>query len=296
MNQVPEVPFSQLDTLWFQVAGTLCNLKCIHCFISCSPTNDTHGMLSLETVKRYLPEAEALGVKEYYFTGGEPFLNRELLDILQETIRFGPVTVLTNGLLLTERVIERLKQIKEGSRYSLELRVSLDGYTKAMNDRIRGRGTFRRIVQVLKQLTDHGFLPIVATTEVWTPDDLRRLKQGGGSEDKVYFRLKRLLQNHGIDRPRIKIIPLFRLGQAENHNGGELWHVRPEDLNDFDLTTLQCTSGRMITSRGIYYCPLLISQEEAKLGDRLKDTLKPTKLFHSACYTCYLTGFTCSNV
>src|SRR5262249_18260090 len=93
----PSVPSFSLDTLWFQVAGTLCNLACPHCFISCSPTNASHGMLSLEDVKVRLAEARSLGVREYYFTGGEPFMNPEMLPILEETLRQGPATVLTNG-------------------------------------------------------------------------------------------------------------------------------------------------------------------------------------------------------
>ena len=96
----PEAPLFALDTLWFQVAGTLCNIQCAHCFISSSPTNRSHEMLSLETVKRFLAEGEALGVKEYYFTGGEPFLNREIFEILEEALALGPVSVLTNGLLI----------------------------------------------------------------------------------------------------------------------------------------------------------------------------------------------------
>src|SRR6516225_9883420 len=57
----PFVPSVSLDTLWFQVAGTLCNLKCTHCFISCSPTNHSHEMLTLEEVMERLREAEPLG-------------------------------------------------------------------------------------------------------------------------------------------------------------------------------------------------------------------------------------------
>src|SRR4030095_11770884 len=91
----PSLPLLSLDTLWFQVAGTICNLHCTHCFIACSPHNHSHGMLSLATVRRYLKEAEALGVKEYYFTGGEPFMNRELPPILGETLQQGQATALT---------------------------------------------------------------------------------------------------------------------------------------------------------------------------------------------------------
>ena len=60
----PSVPFRSLDTLWFQVAGTICNLRCTHCFISCAPDNHSHGMLTLEEVLRHLEDAVALGVND----------------------------------------------------------------------------------------------------------------------------------------------------------------------------------------------------------------------------------------
>src|SRR5262249_33598768 len=60
----PSVPLAHLDDLWFQVAGTLCNLTCQHCFISCSPHNRDFGFLDLATVQRLLDESVPLGVKE----------------------------------------------------------------------------------------------------------------------------------------------------------------------------------------------------------------------------------------
>src|SRR5215813_6631950 len=109
----PVVPLSHLDDLWFQVAGTLCNLTCQHCFISCSPHNRSFGFLDLDTVRRALDESVRLGVKEYYFTGGEPFLNRDMVPILELTLRYGPATVLTNGTVLRDEWLERLRRAEE---------------------------------------------------------------------------------------------------------------------------------------------------------------------------------------
>ena len=162
----PRVHLASLDTLWFQVAGTLCNLACTHCFVSCSPTNRTHEMLSLATVRGHLEDAEGLGVREYYFTGGEPFLNSEMEAILAETLRRGPATVLTNGLLLDPARCERLVALAAASRYSLDLRVSLDGYDAATNDPIRGEGTFERILAGVRNLVSAGFNPVLTVTEV----------------------------------------------------------------------------------------------------------------------------------
>src|SRR5438309_9674718 len=140
----PVIPLAHLDDLWFQVAGTLCNLECTHCFISCSPHNHRYGFLSLETVRSALEESAQLGVKEYYFTGGEPFMNRDMPAILELTLQYGPATVLTNGTIFKEEWLERLRRAEDASAYSLEFRVSIDGFSAEQNDPIRGEGSFAR--------------------------------------------------------------------------------------------------------------------------------------------------------
>src|SRR5436305_648846 len=140
--RAPVVPLAHLDDLWFQVAGTLCNLTCRHCFISCSPHNHHFGFLDLETVRARLEESVGLGVKEYYFTGGEPFLNRDMAAILELTLQYGPATVLTNGTVFRADWLTRLRAAEQGSPYSLEFRVSMDGFSAAQNDTVRGAGTF----------------------------------------------------------------------------------------------------------------------------------------------------------
>src|SRR5581483_5787762 len=157
----PEVALAHLDELWFQVAGTRCNLTCNHCFISCSPHNDAFGFLALDTVRRVLDESVSLGVKEYYFTGGEPFLNRAMVAILERTLQYGPATVLTNGTVFKDEWLVRLRQADASSRYSLEFRVSIDGFSPEENDPIRGAGTFDRAMKGVRQLLAHGFLPII---------------------------------------------------------------------------------------------------------------------------------------
>jgi organic radical activating enzyme len=99
-DDAPLVPLVALDSLWFQVAGTVCNLRCAHCFISCAPENHSYWFLDLETIKSYLDESRGWGVKEYYFTGGEPFMNKDLLPMLEATLAIGPASVLTNATLL----------------------------------------------------------------------------------------------------------------------------------------------------------------------------------------------------
>ena len=120
-------------------------------------------------MRRLLEESVNLGVKEYYFTGGEPFLNRDMTDILELTLRYGPATVLTNGTVFKDEWLQRLAQAEAESPYSLEFRVSIDGFTAATNDPVRGPGTFDRAMRGVRQLAVHGFLPIITVAR--TDDD-----------------------------------------------------------------------------------------------------------------------------
>jgi len=283
----PLVELSHLDHLWFQVSGTLCNLTCHHCFISCSPKNDSFGYLSLEEVKRRLEESVDLGVKEYYFTGGEPFLNRDIVPMLIETLQYGPATVLTNGTVLQDAWLEELRAADEASLYSLELRVSIDGFSPETNDPIRGEGTFIRAIEGVKKLVEYGFLPIITATRTWPDAD----------ERSVVGQFVATLKLAGYQRPRLKILPPLQLGgEAERTHGyRDSERVTRRMMQGFDASQLVCEHSRVITDRGVYVCPILLDSPDANLGDSLVEARQPYPLNHGACYTCYQYGAICSN-
>ena len=281
----PRVELRSLDTLWFQVAGTVCNLACTHCFISCSPTNQTHGMMSLAEVRRHLDEAAALGVKEYYFTGGEPFLNPDMEAILAAALEAGPATVLTNGMQLDAQRCRRLAALAAASDYSLDLRVSLDGYDAESNDAIRGDGVFERTLDGVRNLASAGLNPVLSVTEVYD----------GNATDEGKRRFFALLRSLGIDKPRLKVLPVFHMG-AEAERGGayESWQrLRAGEVEDGSWDHLQCSSGRMVTDQGVWVCPILVNEPEGKMGDSLAETLGTHPLAHPACWTCHVYGFSC---
>src|SRR2546426_1427696 len=159
-RRYPAEPLLHLDALWIQVAGSLCNLKCTHCFVSCGPGDTRHALMSREEVRGRVAEGLALGVKEFYFTGGEPFLHPDMLEILEDTLAHGPSTVLTNGTLFTAGKLAALSRLSDAARYALEIRVSLDGYRAEDHDRFRGHGSFDRAIDGLRGLEQHGLLPI----------------------------------------------------------------------------------------------------------------------------------------
>jgi molybdenum cofactor biosynthesis enzyme MoaA len=283
----PLVPLAHLDDLWFQVSGTLCNLTCRHCFISCSPHNHSFGQLDLATVRRILDESVALGVKEYYFTGGEPFLNRDMTAILETTLRYGPATVLTNGTVLKDEWLARLARAEAASPYSLEFRVSIDGYSAETNDPVRGEGTFERAMTGVGQLVRYGFLPIITVARTNDDDDDAGLFHG----------FVAMLRSRGYKRPRVKILPTLRLGgEAERRRGyRDEERVTPAMMAGFDEGQLICNHSRIVTDRGVFVCPILIEAPDARLGTMLGESLRPYELRHHACYTCYQYGTLCSN-
>lgn len=281
----PEVALKSLDTLWFQVGGTVCNLACTHCFVSCSPTNHTHEFLSLARVQGYLEEAARLGVREYYFTGGEPFLNPEMEAILEATLAVGPASVLTNGLLLDPARCARLKKLADAAEYSLDLRVSMDGYDAESNDPIRGAGTFERILAGVRNLHEAGLNPVITVTEV-----CREATTDSGKE-----RFFALLRSMGIERPRLKVLPVFQIG-AEAERGGayESWQqLNEENHPEEGWDHLQCSACRMVTDQGVWVCPILVNEPTAKMGETLADTLGAFPLEHPACWTCHVYGVSC---
>lgn len=286
-HKTAEVALERLDTLWFQLSGTICNLSCTHCFISCSPENDSFKFLDRETVGRFVSEGVSQGVREFYFTGGESFLNKEIYDILADTLRVGPVSVLTNGTTIRDRVAAKLKRIADESIYTLELRVSLDGFNAESNDAIRGAGSFESALKGIKALSDAGFLPIVTAVQTWSEAENAEILQG----------FKETLASVGYTRPRIKIIPALNLGQYKQTRSDQAseYLVTEDMMVDYDRSQLLCASSRIVTDRGVYVCPILIDYQDAKLGDTLIEASAPYRLNHKACHTCYLSGAICSN-
>jgi MoaA/NifB/PqqE/SkfB family radical SAM enzyme len=280
------VPMRSLDTLWFQVAGTVCNIACTHCFISCSPTNHAHEMMSLAAIEPYLTEAKKLGVRDYYFTGGEPFMNRDMVAILRRTLQQGAATVLTNGMLLRRELCTTLRELFDESEYSLDLRVSLDGFDAETHDAIRGAGVWDRVMIGLRNLAEVGLNPVITVTTAAT----------GVETSEGRARFLAIIRGFGFTKPRLKVLPLFRIGAEETRTHGydEWERITPDMLEQGDVGVLQCSSSRMVTSKGVFVCPILIEERDARMGSTVGETLRQFPLKYSACHTCWIDGVTCT--
>jgi MoaA/NifB/PqqE/SkfB family radical SAM enzyme len=281
----PRAPFVRLSALWVQLTGTWCNLECTHCLNASGPRNPSVTPLDAESAGRAIAEAERLGVKEIYFTGGEPFLHRDILPLLELSLAAAPTTVLTNGTLITAAMADALAALARAAAYSLEIRVSLDDVDADLNDRVRGPGSWAKAIRAVRLLNDRGLVPIVTATEI--------LDAGRRDAAGIYQRFRDFLLAQGVAKPRVKILPVFAVGRLERRGGERL---TDEALEGFDRADLQCAETRVIAADGVYACPILAGLPGARLStESLEASFRPVALYHPACVTCHRTGMTCRN-
>jgi MoaA/NifB/PqqE/SkfB family radical SAM enzyme len=282
----PRVGFRSLDTVWVQVTGTVCNIACRHCFVSAGPKSDSLAIMTREQVEAALEEAAALGARDAYFTGGEPFLHPEIRHLVDFALRRMPLTILTNALLIDEDLARWIADRFAASRYSLDLRVSLDGTTAERNDRVRGRGVFEGVVGALGRLARAGVSPVVTVVE-----HEEALK---AAEARAAF--TEFLRGLGLPHPRVKFLPLLRIGREERRSRGYLERetLGPEPLAPEIEESLICSSSRTVTARGVMTCPILVEVPEARLGDSLHEAERAIQLRWSACHTCVVEGLRCA--
>lgn len=266
----PHAP-ARLDLLWVQVAGSLCNLSCSHCYGSCGPAESRHRMMSREQVRERVGEALELGARAVVFTGGEPFLHRDLEAMVADTLPAAPVTVLTNGTLLTPRRIAALVAASREAAHALAFHVSLDGPDPASHAAVRGPGTFERALAGLQALADAGFAPAVAAT-----------LPPGEDREATAAAYAAMLRAAGFGDVEVHLSPRFGAGRCDAlaADGGAVREERP------GASPPPCATSRTVSSGGVFICPLLADEPAAFLGDSLAAALLATPPAHPVCGPC----------
>ncbi len=291
---VYSVPFlskqHQEFVLWF-FTGSKCNLTCTHCYVESSPTADQHPFLTLETFKNSINETLSKNYKklDIYFTGGEPFVNPDLVEMLKESLKHADTTILTNATKISKSMAKKLANLQSNTGKKLIFRVSVDGATKESNDEIRGKRSFERATKGIENLVEHGFNPIVTAMRSWS------LLDSGKMNDQFVD----LLIEKGIpsEKQILKILPPLRIGrEIDRDRGYGSEELFTEDcFTDYDYNNLQCSKCRMVSERGVWVCPILTNEDHAKMGDNLTETEKPYEMVDMACWTCRMDGMMCTN-
>ncbi len=286
------VTLKRLSTIWFNT-GSLCNIACKNCFMKSSPTNDDLSYLSLEQVAVYLDEiaAENLPVEEVAFTGGEPFMNAEFLDMVSESLSRGfRVLVLTNAmkpLLLRQK---QLCRIKEQYGDLLVLRVSIDHFTRKGHEEIRGRDSWKPMMEGLKWLSVNRFNLHIAGRTCWNETE----KQSRAGYGRL-FRSEHLCIDEN-DPVKLVLFPEMDRSLDVPEITSGCWGilgVNPE--------TMMCASSRMVVQKKnslgpvVVPCTLLPYEKEFELGGSLAESIKDVHLNHPHCAQfCVLGGGSCS--
>src|SRR5882724_5277478 len=149
-----------LSELWFHT-GTACNLACPFCLEGSRPGDRRLGRVTFADLQPFIDEAVQLGVRQFSFTGGEPFLIKDLVRILSYALERAPCLVLTNGVDAVPKRLAKLAELR-ARPHALALRVSIDYPERARHDAGRGAGNFLKAWAALALLHGAGFRVSIA--------------------------------------------------------------------------------------------------------------------------------------
>lgn len=286
------VTLVQLKTLWFNT-GTLCNIACTNCYIDSSPRNDRLSYLTRREVAGFLAEArsEHPNLCEIGFTGGEPFMNPDIIAMMGDAVEAGyRVLVLTNAMKpLAHRRVE-LAALQERHPGRMAVRVSLDHHTRAGHEAVRGPDTWAPAIDGLRWLAGAGFHPSVACRlpAAETESDMREGFQA-------------LFTSLGLDIPsgdpgRLVLFPEMDTARDVPEITDQCWSILHKDPAD-----LMCASSRMVVRRRgeqgprVVACTLLPYDPRFDLGATLAEAGGEVALNHPFCAQfCVLGGASCS--
>lgn len=139
-----------------------CNLACSYCVVASSPQADPRR-LGRRRFTELVDEAAAEGYRELYVTGGEPFLEPDIADMLAFAATRLPTTVLTNAMLFRGRRADDLRRLAEVE--NLIIQTSVDSADSDVHDALRGSGTWARAMEGIEFALGLGLRVSVASTE-----------------------------------------------------------------------------------------------------------------------------------
>ena len=279
----------KLKTLWFNT-GTLCNLTCKNCYIESSPKNDRLAYLSFDEFKVFVNESiqNEMGTEEIGFTGGEPFMNKDILKMIKYSLDNGFKTlVLTNAM---KPMMNNKKNLNKLNHLNLSIRVSIDHYNKDKHEQIRGPNSWEPMIEGLKWLSENKFNYCLATRLMWDEDEETTRKNFKKFIDQYQLILD--VEN------KSQLVTFAEMDEKQDtpEITTECW-----DILNKNPDTIMCSNSRMIVKKkgdenpSVIACTLLPYKQEFDLGDTLKESMKKIYLNHPHCSKfCVLGGSSCS--
>ena len=286
------VDFRGLATLWFNT-GTLCNLTCDNCYIESSPRNDRLSYLTAAEVRAYLDEIaeRGLATDEIGFTGGEPFMNPEIVEMMADCLARGfRVLVLTNAMKPMMKRADELGDLNRRFGRRLVLRVSLDHYGRTLHELERGSRSWEPTLDGLRWLAANGFAINVAGRSRWGETE-RQMRRGYTD----------LFAEHAIpvdahDPVALVLFPEMDATLDVPEITEQCW-----DILGVAPESVMCATSRMVVKHKgaahptVVACTLLPYGEGFEMGRTLAQATGAVALNHPHCARfCVLGGASCS--
>lgn len=278
-----------LDELWFHT-GTACNLSCPFCLEGSTPGDGRLDRITLADAQPLMDEAVQLGVKQFSFTGGEPFVVKDFVNILAYAASLKPCLVLTNG---TDVVLKRLHHIERliGSEYPISFRISIDWPDEDRHDAGRGAGNFTKAWHGMFELHRMGFHVSLA-----------RQMQGGEDSGRIDERYRELLRRYGLPADT-RIVPFPDFGVPDSHP--DVPDVTEDCMTRYQTEesrrNFMCAFSKMVIKKDgemrVYACTLVDDDADYDLGESLAVAQgQRIRMRHHRCYTCFAFGSSCSEL
>lgn len=264
----PIVEMKELNNLFFELTSKSCNLKCTHCFIEKNSFKKEKDFLSIDKIKQTLILSRKEKIKSIYLTGGEPMTHPDFNSILRMCLKISNTTILTNGTFINDKKARFLKKIDDESDYETIYRISFEHFDEQKNDKIRGRGSFRKALLALQNLYKYDFNPIITITDYYKE-----------KREIMFEGFYKLCRKFGFDIGQInlKIIPYF--------DSNPMLFKQIEDTG-FNKEKLDCSNSRIISSKGVFSCPALCNDFRARMGYSIESYSKKNSLDTERCYVC----------
>lgn len=288
------VALKSLKTLWINT-GTLCNIACANCYVESSPHNDRLAYFTLAELKGFLDEIAAADfpTEEIGFTGGEPFLNPEIIAMLELALGRGfCALVLTNAMrpMMRPRVQAGLIALNDRFGDKLTIRVSLDHPCAAFHDLERGAGSYEKTLSGLQWLAANGFRIAVAGRTRW-----------GESEEKLRAGYRALFRRLDVPIDALDSRALILFPEMDASRDAPEITQRCWPLLGKSPDSLMCATSRMVIRRkgaarpAVVACSLLPYDPQFELGTTLTEAARPVALNHPFCAQfCVLGGARCN--
>lgn len=276
-----------LDELWFHT-GTACNLSCPFCLEGSKPGDNRLQRININDVVPIIDEACTLGVKQFSFTGGEPFIVKDFIKILDYVLNKKPCMVLTNG---TDPLIKRIQKLKiiKNKPHKASFRISIDYANETEHDSGRGAGSFKKALQGIQLLQNEGFAISIA----------RQMKAG---EDKqaIEDEYRNLFAAYSIPLDTSMVAFPDLLPPKAEQDAPVITQSCMNNHHTYESRqSFMCAYSRMVVKiegkMKVFACTLVDDDPFFDLGSSLSSSLeKRIYLKHHRCYSCFAFGASCS--